>query len=144
MKNVRKKGIIGKVLAGFGVLFLMMSMTSCSKTPEEKAEWVVKKIQKKLELNENQNALLLELKESVIKLRLEHKDKKDEKFTLIKEAILSDRIDPMEIIDKVKNKIDTKAPKILQNLSAFHASLTLEQKQKVVSLLEKRNKNCRH
>ncbi len=98
MKDCSKKGIMGKLLAG--IVMLCFGFTGCSRTPAEKAEWVTNKITDKLDLDEQQQILLVDLKDSVMKLNKHHKQNKSEGFKNLKSIILSDKSEPEDVIEK--------------------------------------------
>ncbi|MDA8793895.1 Spy/CpxP family protein refolding chaperone [Bacteriovoracaceae bacterium] len=124
-----------------GIIF-----TGCKKTPEEKADWIIKKVTRKLELNQVQKEKLEDLKVAVLQARERHSSDKQEMFTSVKRMVLAEEISEGEVrslIDKRQNIIQEEFPQVFPLFQAFHASLNSEQKKRAVELMDKfHSKRC--
>lgn len=127
-----------------GLLMLLVSSLllfgACRKSFEDRAEKFVDILDCKLDLTDEQLLSLNNIKDKIIKLKAEHKDEK-EKFILdVKGLLVKEKVQESEVLDLVKRKrahMDENTPKVLPDILAFHESLTREQKEKLVELLEK-------
>jgi hypothetical protein len=134
-------------IIGFG---LVASVLNChnwkNKSPEERANYMAEKINKHLDLDNNQ-------KELVNKIKLEwiakHKDLKtnfnfkEEILPLIK----SDKLDD-EKLKLISQKMSTNRQEmdkfIIEKFKEFHAVLNKDQKEKMAEHLEKMHKRFGH
>ena len=134
------------ILASLGALLV----SGCSRhhhDPAEKAEWVVHKISKKMDLNDEQKIKLAAVKDELMKHHSEHKQKKHEMLdSLIAEAQKPemDQNVFLDMIEHHKTMADKVAPGVIEKLVIFHASLNDEQKSELVEKLEKFKKHINH
>ncbi len=134
------KGLI--VLCGCGLLFV-----ACNRTPEEKANYFVKKVVNHLDLQKDQTVKLHELKDQLLLIRRDRSQDKKEMHKDIKTFLLSEKIEASDVKDLIERKekiISEEFSGVFSRFQAFHASLSQAQKEKAVGLLEKfHNKhNC--
>jgi Spy/CpxP family protein refolding chaperone len=119
--------VFTSVVLVVGALFLM----SCARhwTPEERADWVTKRIAKQLDLNEEQRAKLERSKLSKDQQTL---------FDDVMAQIQADRLDQAKVIQLFERRQELQrqlAPQVVAKIAEFHASLTPEQKAKAVEQL---------
>ena len=117
--------------------------TSCNKTPEKKVEYLVKKIKKKLELNEGQKKQLNKIADQGLERFKEHKSKRSESIQEFKQLILSEKISENQVREIIQKRNDRKEKMInefLPQVLEFHDSLTPEQKEKVTKFIDKMDK----
>jgi protein CpxP len=129
-------------------LGLMGLATAChfNKTPQEKANYITGKVQKKLDLNEEQKAKLDKLADKVVKLHSENKGTKEVFYQDVKKLVLQNEVKEEEVralMERKRTHIEAILPQVLPEILEFHASLDLNQKEKLVSLMEKFKKRHR-
>lgn len=142
MKTLRNLSIIA--LAGT----LLFGVTACFKhSPEEKAEWITDRIASKLELDETQKGKLINLKEEIMKARSELQADRESSFDEVKTMVNSEvisRDSVRALFDQKHQKVGQLADPIIDSLVDFHASLNVEQKQKVIEFMEKHKERGDH
>lgn len=124
------------------LLIMTIALSACNHpdSHEEKAEWIMHKITRSLELRKDQIAKLHDIKNEIMKHQKQHKIKKAEILKNIKTEITKpsiDRIFFLKLIEQHKTNIDTIAPSIIDKIIVFHESLTSEQKIKILEILKK-------
>ncbi len=118
-------------------------LSACSqrfKTPEGRADHIVKKITKKLELNETQVAKLDVLKNEILTVRKEMKGKKENTHKSLREILGQPKLDQtrvMSIFNGHVKDINKQAPRVVAALGGFWDSLTPEQQTKIREKMEK-------
>ncbi len=115
--------------------------------PEDKAEWIVHKVSKKLDLNEQQKVKLEAIKTEIMTNYKKHYHSKTQMMDTLLTEIPKSKINPSLLMDMLKQhqtRVDEVAPGVISKLVEFHASLTDEQKQKLTKKLEKFRKYHQH
>jgi len=115
--------------------------------PEDKAEWIVHKVSKKLDLNEQQKVKLEAVKTEIMQNYKKHHQNKNQMMDTLLAEIQKPQIDPsvlMGMVNQHQSRVDEVAPGVINKLVEFHASLTEEQKQKLTKKLEKFRKHHQH
>lgn len=124
----------------FFILTLGAVFAGCQKTPEEKAEHMVKLASHKLDLNSEQEEKLVQFTNTLMEVRSRRqKDKTSFKIS-IKSLISSEKLDEKEIkklISKKEEIIEQEFPGLFSSLQTFHSSLSADQKQKIIELIDK-------
>jgi len=141
----KKKGFI----AGLAAVLLIVSLSyvGCGyRTPEKRADRIVKKITKDLDLNEAQQEKLestkIEFLAKGLEMRKAHRSMRKE----LKEQLSGDKIDPMalqKIYADHKLKMDELVSLFTVRLAEFHSTLSPEQKTKFVAKLDSLEKKHR-
>jgi hypothetical protein len=134
------KKLLGLLLLG-GIIAATVSLVGCNKwrTCEGKAEWAVSYLSDELDLNDEQTTKLNEIKTEFLEAKKRNESDKEAMVKKLKEMILSEKIEDSDVNTLVETKrkhIDSEIPNFLPKVKAFHASLTSEQKQKAVDLIE--------
>ena len=136
------------MLGLFVLIFGMFGFVSCQrKTPQQKADYVVKKVSSRLDLNEAQELKLEKIKVKALAIHARNKSTKEEMFGKVKGMILSDKLDEGEVKDLMSQRrqlIDEVVPEVLPDIIDFHASLNAEQKKDVVKFMDKIKKRHGH
>lgn len=139
MKNPLRFFTIASVTA-----VLALTLAACGHhrhhDPEEKAEWISKKISRKLDLNEDQQAKLKELSDVLVDHHKQRKDKRKEHMNALMEQVTQPALDTamiQGIFDEHHASMAELAPQVIGKLAIFHASLDDKQKQKLAKKLEK-------
>jgi protein CpxP len=143
-KMTRKRGFI----AGLTAVFLIVPFVSAGcgyRTPEKRADYIVKKITKGLDLNEAQQKQLETTKVEFLakgqEMRTTHQSMKKE----LKQQLSSDKIDQtalLKIYADNKLKMDEIVFLFTERLAEFHSTLSPEQKTKLIAKLDKFEKRC--
>lgn len=142
----RKLFISFAIIASLGALI----MSGCSRhhhDPAEKAEWVVHKISKKMDLNDEQKIKLEAVKDELMKHHAEHRQQKrmmlDSLITEVQKPELNQTV-LMDMVEHHKTMADKLAPGVIEKLAVFHASLDEEQKTELAEKLQKFKKHFNH
>ncbi len=110
------------------------------KTPEKRAEYVVRHLVSTLDLNADQTAKLEKMKEEFLARRPEMIKAREESFKDIKEMMLSPQIDQARL-DARREKVKAHTDELMTFISAkfveLHDMLTPEQRSKLVAEMEK-------
>lgn len=121
-------------------LFLSGFMTGCSHTPEAKAERVVKKIDRRLDLNDQQRAELNKLKEEALadlhSMKALHRALADE----IERQLETGKLDRASLKKLAADQRNMRAPitdKWIDNMVTFHEGLNAKQKETVLKDMKK-------
>jgi Spy/CpxP family protein refolding chaperone len=134
---MNKQHWIAGVLAAAG----LMGMTGCkSPSPEQQADWIVKKVTSKLDLNGEQEAKLRAVKEAYLDARKRHSATQREAREEIKQIVLSDALDAKRIRELMKKRnaiVDQEFDGVFGKVADFHASLTPDQRKEAVRWMEK-------
>ncbi|MBL4889037.1 MAG: Spy/CpxP family protein refolding chaperone [Candidatus Lindowbacteria bacterium] len=137
----KKNWIIGLAI-GLG-LTLMASGAFAAKGGgdfQKHSDKIIKKITKRLDLNESQQEKLKALSTKLVEARKSAKEDKSSKKEQIKNIILADRLDEgaiRDLLNQRQKKQEETLAAVFPELSAFHASLDAKQKEKAAKLIEK-------
>ena len=143
MKYINKKSLTSLGLITLA-LTMVLGLSACRSTPEEKAEFVSERISDELELNESQQALLNDLKDKALLAGKTMKDNKQEMKSNLVALISQPSIDHDQItvfMDSAMDAMHTSVDDVVPSFIAFHASLTEEQKAQVVDFIENHRKH---
>ncbi|MBL7713970.1 MAG: Spy/CpxP family protein refolding chaperone [Bdellovibrionales bacterium] len=136
----RKLGFVVLGIATLGIAPLAFSGCRHHRSPEHRAEWVVKKIKGELDLTEVQVAKLNSIKDEFLAERKAHDSKRRLAMDEFLKQVRSDKMDTAKIqglIDERRTHMDQVGPKIVARIAEFHAMLTPEQRNKAADKLQK-------
>ncbi len=112
----------------------------CHRSPEQRAEHLVRNLVTTLKLDANQTAKLEKIKEEFLARRPDMMKMREESFNDIKEMMLSPQLDQARLNARTE-KIQAHADELIRFLSAkfaeLHDVLTPEQRRKLVEEMEK-------
>ncbi|OHD69286.1 MAG: hypothetical protein A2W19_15930 [Spirochaetes bacterium RBG_16_49_21] len=115
------------------------------KTPEKRAEFIVKKLTRTLDLTEEQVEKLNKIKDEILaatkNIRNERKAFRNEALVLVKSEKL-DRNAFNNLISRREQAWNELKPLIIDKLIEFHSMLTPEQKNKLAEKMEKFHHYC--
>ncbi|MDH5377092.1 MAG: Spy/CpxP family protein refolding chaperone, partial [Gammaproteobacteria bacterium] len=118
------------------------------RSPEEKADWLVGKVAKKMDLNESQVQKLNIVKTELLALKQSMKQRHDENHAELKAMLSSNVLDEQKMSDMVKGHtqaIDEATPAVVAAFSSFYASLNDDQRAKLNAFMaEHSEKSKRH
>lgn len=143
MKYINKKSLSALGMAALA-LTMVLGLSACRSTPEEKAEFVSERISDKLELSESQQALLNNLKDKALLAGKTMKDNKTEMKSKLVALISQPSIDHDQItlfMDSAMATMHTGVDDVIPSFIAFHASLSEEQKTQVIDFIESHRKH---
>jgi protein CpxP len=107
--------------------------------PGKRAEFIIGRLKSELDLSQSQVDLLKDIQKQITEKIAENKPQREQDFEFLKSQILSDSLDTGRIeryMDQQQNRYKEVRDFILTQLKRFHDTLSAEQKQKLVSLLE--------
>ncbi|MDH5548156.1 MAG: hypothetical protein OEZ43_21480 [Gammaproteobacteria bacterium] len=141
----RKLFIPFALLAGIGTLFL----SGCTRhhSPEDKADYIVHKISKKMDLNEDQRSKLEAVKDEIMQHHAEHKAYKQQMIDDLIAEIEKPELDQNVLLGMVnhhKMTVEKVSPGVIEKLAVFHASLNDEQKKHMVEKIKIFRKHFDH
>ncbi len=117
------------------------------KSPAEKAAWIVEEITEELELNEEQQGYLNEMKVLLVEKYAKHKALKEKKHTELKTKFLNENFTEDEFgvfVDEHAEKIKGEGQEVWNLFVKLQASLAPEQREKVVGHFETFKKHGKH
>jgi Spy/CpxP family protein refolding chaperone len=106
-------------------------------------EFVIDYLDEVLDLDPTQQALLAEIKKELAAKHIALLDSREKMHPLIKQQLTADRIDTTvvkEAIGEHRRQLDQIIDLAVDRFAEFHASLTPEQRQKLIAKLEKMKK----
>lgn len=110
------------------------------KTPEQRADYFMQKITKKLDLNDEQKARLDIIKDEMLAVRKEMQSKREESRDTVRDLLNAPRLDQdtaVAIVNGHVKDISVQAPRIIAALGGFWDSLNPEQQAMVREKMEK-------
>lgn len=108
-------------------------------SPEDKAEMIVKKITSELELNEQQQVKLNEIKDEFLAKKNERQKDHKHMFDTILSEIKSEKIDQEKLKTLADSRLKTMkemTPFVVSKLAEFHSILTPEQRVKLADKMQ--------
>jgi Spy/CpxP family protein refolding chaperone len=141
-RNIPKKVVF--IVAGLFIGASAVFAFSGYHKSEEKAEYIVYKITKKLDLNEAQQEKLNLAKDAMLEMRRSMRSEKRSMVADIQAILGSDTLDQQLILDNITKKTDMvreQAPDVVAAVADFYNSLDMEQQEKI---RKKVNKKLRH
>ena len=143
MKLFNKKHL-KKLFIGSLAFSLFLGLTGCNKSPEERADKFADRVSDKLELNQAQEALLIDLKNSALEASLALKANKQTMHSDFEDLISLNSIDQDQMNQFTDTNIEllhASIKSVVPSFVAFHASLNDEQKQQVIDFINKHKKD---
>ncbi len=135
------------IIGLFAVLSALVIAGCCHRTPEQRAEHVVKHLVSTLNLDAGQTAKLEKMKEEFLARRPDIQKMREESMADIKEMMLSPQLDQARLNARME-KIQTHTSDMIRFLSAkfaeLHDILTPDQRAKLVAVMEKHAKRHHH
>ena len=132
----------------FGSVFGLLNCGGWHKSPEKRAEWVVKKISSELDLNDSQKKELERMKGEYLAKRKELKMEISETdITDFQAIVKKDKLDDAKfdkMIDEKFSKRNEMRKFLQKKFSEFHAILDAKQKEKLSEKLGKMMRKHHH
>lgn len=142
-----KRKYVFPIIGLFSVLLVLVIAGCYHRTPEQRAEHMVKYLVSTLNLNAEETAKLEKMKEEFLAKRPDIQSMRAESMADLKEIMLSPQIDRTKL-DARTEKIQAHASDMIKFMSAkfaeIHDMLTPEQRSKLVAEMEKRTERHHH
>lgn len=109
-------------------------------SPEEKADWIEKRVTKDLKLNPDQKAKLALIKKEILAKHKECLEPHERLLNVFLDEAVMDTIDQKKLdrsIDDTHRQMETMRPFLISKFSEFHAMLTPAQRMKFAEKIRK-------
>ncbi len=136
MKNV---SLSRKVQLVVVMLLSGLFLTACKGHHEGRGGMMFDIAAYKLDLTEVQEEKWFAIRDELKQLRKEARKEKQGHLDQAKSLIMADSLDQTEVLhqfEQHQGRMLSVAPSVIEKLSVFHATLTVEQKEKVVKMLD--------
>ena len=133
---MKSKKFIALVLTAVSVLIL----TGCFRTPEQRAEHMVKHLAAELKLNDSQTAQLEKIKDEILARRPGMTTMREETVKEANELMRSAEIDKTRLnalLEKNQTQVNDMMKFVFDKFTEIHDMLTPEQREKLVVMIEK-------
>lgn len=138
------------VVAVILLLIILAGIFGCSRrsshlSHEKRAEWIVKKISKELDLNDSQNAKLNEIKQDIFNKHQSFSASKSEIMDALKKQLRKDAIDETELnalFESKESEFKEMRTFVISRFAEFHAMLTPEQRAKLADKMSEFHDKC--
>jgi len=136
-------GIITVIASALAAPFLI----GCKppRHPEDMVEQIFKDISDELNLTEAQKTLLSSIRDEFIEQGRKRQEEQERMHQDLSRLIMSDRIDTDEVKARIKEKhaeFENMIDLAVDRLAEFHDTLTPDQKEQLVKLMEKHRNKC--
>jgi protein CpxP len=138
MRNPRFIRTLAVILAG--VVALSISACHRYRTATERADRLVNKITKELDLNEQQQAKLAAVREAFLSARSQARPEHEAMFNDALAVVQSDQLDQaklVQLLDRHHAAQKLQAAAVIPKLAEFHASLRPDQRAKAAEELKR-------
>jgi uncharacterized membrane protein len=115
--------------------------------PQKRAEWMMERLENKLELNADQTAILQSLADQLLAVRSDFTQDRDAKKDQLLTLVSADTLDQQTLLDMVTEKtqnVEQQAPAIIAAIADFTDSLDAQQRTELVEMLEWRFSDWHH
>jgi Spy/CpxP family protein refolding chaperone len=141
------------IIAAVILLLVAIFIAGCAKhrfhsaTPEEKAEWVVKKISSELDLEDAQKAKLETIKTDILARHREFGSAKSDIWNEVSSQIQSESVDQQKLntlFSEKENQFKEMRVFMVAKFAEFHEILTQEQRTQLLEKMSKLKKRWHH
>ena len=119
----------------------------CHDGQEHRGSWMVHRMAKHLDLSEPQKEKLHQIKEEMYQKKAEFKGMRGEFIETFKSQLEREEVDKVQLnqfLSQKEKKITEMRTFMVDKLHEFHATLTPEQKQKLLKKLDRWHNKCRN
>jgi len=134
MKPRIKLAVLAVVTIGTLNVITGCAYSFMHKSPQERAEWMVKDLTKELTLNEAQVGKLNALKDELLAVRSDYQKKRSATQETIGELLSQPTLDQTRALALIKERtqeVNDKAPPVVADFAGLYDSLTPEQQKKL-------------
>jgi uncharacterized membrane protein len=147
MKRATK--VIATVVLGIGVVTAGVAGYGYHHfgDPQKRAEWMMERLESKLQLNTEQTAKLQTLVDELLAVRSDFTQDREAKKDQLLALVSADTLDQQTLLDMVTEKtssVDQQAPVIIAAIAEFSDSLDAQQRAELVEMLEWRFSDWHH
>jgi Spy/CpxP family protein refolding chaperone len=124
----------------------VLILSGCYRTPEQRAESMVKHLAAKLQLDDSQMARLEKIKDEFLAIRPKLTKMREETIKEANELMRSAEVDKMRLnalVDKNQAEMNDTIRFVFDKFSEIHDMLTPEQREKLVVMIEAHMKDKR-
>lgn len=136
-RRLNRKRMVGIAIALIG----MGALTAChSRSPEARVDHVASKVASKLDFTPEQKILLDDIANEIKKDMQSEKDVRMSMKNEFRSWIASSELDKAKVKETIKSKMDrmeSRVDKYLDKVAALHKTLNAEQKEELLSFLDK-------
>lgn len=128
---------------------LAATLAACGhrhKDPQQRAQWIMDKMERKLELNEAQKTKMIVVRDKMLAARADMHGEDDEKKQRMQEIIAGntfDRSKAMTLFEEKTRAVETHGPEVINAMADFYDSLDQTQQQKLRDHLQQRMERYR-
>ncbi|MFO1472702.1 MAG: Spy/CpxP family protein refolding chaperone [Turneriella sp.] len=147
MEKTTSKAILARVLIVIASLASVAAVTNCRpwkhKSPEERGEWMAKRIAKELDLNDSQKQVLNKIKDEIVARMKAEKSDRGQQLKEVTTLLRSDTIDNGKLTAIRKRhqaQRESMESLFVEKALELHKVLTPEQRNKAADLIEKHMK----
>jgi protein CpxP len=137
-----------KIIAAAFAMILISSLTGCHNySPEDRANFIVKRMKGDLDLTDTQMAKLEVVKTQWLENQAAQKPAREKEGDQVIAMIRSDKLDVAVlkgIIKEHEEKFNAFSPKLLDSMADLHSSLTPKQREKMADKLDELRKKFNH
>jgi len=144
MEKTTNKALFMRVLVVVASLASVAAVTNCRpwkhKSPEERAEWMAKRITKELDLNDAQKQVLNKIKDEIVARMKAEKSERQQQFKEVPTLLRADTIDNGKLTAiRKRHQAHRESMEALfvEKALELHKVLTPEQRNKAADLVEK-------
>lgn len=144
MEQTSSKKILRRAVIVIAALASVAAATNCRpwkhKSPEERAEWMAKRITKELDLNDAQKQVLNKIKDEIVAKHKAEKGNHELQFKEMTGLLRADTIDTTKLTALRKRhqaQRESMEALFVEKALELHKVLTPEQRNKAADLLEK-------
>ncbi len=144
MEKIR---FLKKPMILLSTLFIILGLAACKHDPEERMEYFAEKVSDKLEFTEQQNEIWNQIVEDVLTLRQGAVGERESKMDMLVAQIESEQLDEAQFymaLEQHQQKMTEAFQTILPQLNSLHSTLSPEQKEKLLTFIEKHKERGKH
>lgn len=126
-------------ISAFAAVGLLSGCHHEGRNPEERLNRAMEEITTRLDLTDTQQNKLAEVKDEILKVREKNKGERLKIINELKSMVLSDQLDSMKakrVFMRKQRLMRKEFDPVFDKIKEFHATLTDEQKEKIVNRLE--------
>ncbi len=144
MEHKTSKAFLARVVIVIAALASVAAVTNCRpwkhKSPEERAEWMAKRVTKELDLNDSQKQVLNKIKDEIVARMKTEKADRGQQLKEVTTLLRADTIDNGKLTAlRKRHQVhrETMEALFVEKALELHKVLTPEQRNKAADLIEK-------
>ncbi len=140
LKRILPVAVIGTLVVSSIFVGGCIAKRIICKTPEKRAESIVKKLTKKLDLTKEQVDKVNQIKDEILERTKKYKDEREAMHNELLDLMKSDKLDRAKLesfVNKYEARMKELKPFFLDKIIEFHNILTPEQRNKIIEKVNK-------